>query len=88
MGQARVRSISRTEGRLRVAGLVIPVLRIVEQEIVGLPPPEDEVVYIVSGIVASAAKRADVLSPGRMHRNEKTGRVETAKALVRLETLE
>jgi hypothetical protein len=36
----------------------------------GLPSPRDGVIYIVSGMVASAAPRDDVFSPGELERDE------------------
>jgi len=40
----------------------------------GLPDARDGVIYIVSGMVASAAPRGDVFSPGELERDEE-GRV-------------
>lgn len=36
-------------------------------EIVGLPEPKDGTLYIVSGVVASATNRTDVVSPATGH---------------------
>jgi hypothetical protein len=38
-------------------------------EVTGLPAPQDGVIYIVSGLVAQAAKRQDVVSPASGHPN-------------------
>jgi hypothetical protein len=40
-------------------------------EIVGLPAPQDGILYIVSGMVAAAAKRNDVVSPATGHPDAK-----------------
>jgi len=36
-------------------------------EVTGLPEPQEGVIYIVSGLVAQAAKRPDVVSPASGH---------------------
>jgi hypothetical protein len=36
-------------------------------EVTGLPAPQDGVIYIVSALVAQAAKRSDVVSPATGH---------------------
>jgi hypothetical protein len=87
--RAHISSTSITERRLRVRdrGLIVPVLSITEQEIVDLPSSVDGVVYVTSGIVAAVANqqgRKDVLSPGRTVRS-RNGRVESARALIRIE---
>ena len=38
-------------------------------EVTGLPEPQDGVIYIVSALVAQAAKRDDVVSPASGHPN-------------------
>ena len=38
-------------------------------EVTGLPEPQDGVLYIVSALVAQAAKRYDVVSPASGHPN-------------------
>jgi len=38
-------------------------------EVTGLPAPQEGVTYIVSGMVASAAPRKDVVSPGDLVRD-------------------
>ena len=48
----------------------IPVCITSYGEVTGLPDPEEGVIYIVSGQVASAAPRADVMSPGSLVRNK------------------
>jgi len=39
-------------------------------EVTGLPAPTEGTIYIVSGMVASAAPRGDVMSPGPLVRDE------------------
>ena len=55
-------------------------------EVADLPDPEEGTIYIVSGLVASAAKRADVVSPATGHpdtvRNEK-GHIVSVPGFVR-----
>lgn len=46
----------------------IPVLMVTEKYIRGLPDPVEGTLYVVSGIVASAAMRDDVVAPGRVER--------------------
>jgi hypothetical protein len=36
-------------------------------EVAGLPAPADDTIYIVSGLVAAAAKRPDVVAPATGH---------------------
>lgn len=90
-GRARVSSEQKTVGGVDVgSGLVIPVLSIVEQEIIGLPDARKGVIYVVSGIVASFANqlgRMDVMAPSRTERNNGNGRVTSARALARIERI-
>lgn len=46
----------------------IPVVVTSYGQVVGLPGPIEGVMYIVSGIVADAARRPDVASPGALVR--------------------
>lgn len=51
----------------------VPVVVTTFGELVGLPEPEPDVVFVVSGIVADAAAaagRRDVVSPGPLVRDE------------------
>ena len=56
-----------------VGTTLVPIYRAVYGEIEGLPPEPPslkiDVYYIVSGLVASAVSRADVLSPGELVRD-------------------
>lgn len=73
--------------RVHLGDVIVPVLDIHENDVIGLPPPEPGVLYVVSGIVASNVNgREDVVSPGRMER-DRDGNVRRAKALVRVRTL-
>ncbi len=47
----------------------IPVALTSFGEVVGLPDPQEGVILIVSGIVADAARRPDVVSPGPLIRD-------------------
>ena len=50
----------------------IPVYRVTFGVVTGLPDhPTDGVIYVVSGMVAAAAPRADVFSPGDLVRDDK-----------------
>ena len=61
-GVARVGS---TPGLLQDTGLPVPVAApTVYGAVEGLPAPQAGVVYVASMLVAAAARRADVLSPG------------------------
>lgn len=55
-------------------------------EIINLPEPQPETLYIVSGMVASATNRSDVVSPATGHpetkRNEK-GQIASVPGFVR-----
>lgn len=68
---------------LRYGGAEIPVNRVSHGAITGLPEPEKGVWYIVSGLVAQAARRDDVLSVDDLVRDDK-GRVIGARALARI----
>jgi len=48
----------------------IPTCTTTLGEVTGLPDFQEGVVYIVSGMVASAAPRPDVMSPGDLVRDE------------------
>jgi hypothetical protein len=48
----------------------IPTVATLFGDITGLPAPQEGVVLIVSGMVASAAPREDVMSPGPLVRDE------------------
>lgn len=48
----------------------IPVFKTAFGEIQDLPEAQEGVIYVASLLVAQAAKRADVFSPGELLRNE------------------
>jgi len=60
----------------------IPTVRTTTGEVTGLPAPQRGKVFIVSGMVASAAPREDVMSPGGLVRDE-SGRPCGCKGLSR-----
>lgn len=49
----------------------VPIVKKVFGEVTDLPEPAENTYYITSSLVAQAAKRADVLSPGDPVRDEK-----------------
>ena len=55
-------------------------------EVQGLPAPEEGVFYIVSALVAQAAKRADVVSPATGHPDvvrDQKGQIQSVPGFVR-----
>jgi len=52
----------------------IPTVKTSYGEVTGLPEPVEGVIYVVSGMVASASPREDVMSPGDLVRDE-NGRI-------------
>jgi len=52
----------------RVAG--VPMYGTVYGDVTGLPAPRDGVIYVVSGLVRSAVDRDDVVSPGKLVRDD------------------
>lgn len=84
-GQARVNSQMREVGSVFIDGpppAEIPILEIVEGDVDRLPAPREGVLYVVSGIVAAAAMRNDVLTPARVERGQR-GEVVACHALAR-----
>src|SRR6266851_5574635 len=80
---ARVTSKMRHRDLLDVAGLRIPVVERFDHALTGLPEPEPGVWFVVSALVAAHANRADVVSPGALMRDPRTGHVLSARYLVR-----
>ena len=88
-GRARVRGDMHEAGTVEISGVPsasLPILEVEERAIEGLPAPQKDTLYIVSGIVASAAKRADVVAPSRVERSG-NGRVSACHAFVRPRTM-
>lgn len=85
-GRVRVVSESRIIQQVEVEGLDRP-LRVTElssPHIEGLPAPEEDTLFIVSGLVASqAADRPDVVAPGQLDRDNDTGRVIGCRGFVK-----
>ncbi len=52
-----------------IDGVSLPINLPVMGEIVGLPPMETGIILVVSALVAGAANRADVMSPGNLLRD-------------------
>lgn len=65
---------------LDVDGIAVEATRAHYGAITGLPEPEPGVYYIVSAMVAQAAKRGDVLCPGPAIRDE-AGRIVSCEGL-------
>lgn len=61
----------------------IPVVYISDNEVQGLPPPQENTLYVVSGLVEAAVRRPDVVAPGRLHKDR--GVVRYARALLQHE---
>lgn len=88
---ARVNVTRTVVDTVSVDGVEIPINETVYGEVVGLPDPavlnipelQPDTVYIVSALVAQAAKRPDVLIPDDLVRDE-AGRVIGARALARV----
>lgn len=81
-GRAKVFSKQTIERYIEISGILVPVISFTESTIEGLPEAEANTIYIVSGVVAAAAGRTDVVNPGKSRR-EGNGRVSLARALVR-----
>jgi hypothetical protein len=63
-----------------VEGITLAVTRPTLGEITGLPEPTEGVIFVASALVAEAAQRRDVFSPGELIRDE-AGRVIGARGL-------
>lgn len=63
-------------------GVIVPVLELEEQEIQELPAAEEGTLYVVSGLVAAAAQRKDVVAPSRTNRDEGSGRIVSCGAFL------
>lgn len=71
-GVARCAVAESLHGSQDVDGVAVPFVAVTFGEIEGLPEPQDGVTYIVSAIVANAARaqgRQDVVVPARMVRD-------------------
>ena len=80
-GQVARLAVTRTAlAPVEVDGVTLPVSRSTLGDIVGLPAPEPGVLLVVSALVAEAAGRADVMSPGELIRDT-TGAVIGARGL-------
>jgi hypothetical protein len=73
-GLAWVEQSDRELFHLEVNGQKVPVVHTEYGEITGLPDPEDGTRYIVSALVAQAARRTDLLVPSDLIRDSE-GRV-------------
>jgi hypothetical protein len=78
---ARCSTTEEVVGHVEVDGVMVPVVSTKFGEVIGLPEPKPDTVYVVSALVASAVRRRDVLSPGSLVR-DKEGRVVGAASFV------
>jgi hypothetical protein len=60
----------------------LPLLELANGETTTLPTQINNVLYVVSGIVAGRVRRPDIVAPARLHRGQ-SGKVEYARALLR-----
>lgn len=84
--KARIDSKMDTEEVVVVRGTAVPLLSVQEKKIVDLPPPQEGVLYVVSGIVGSFAAnvgRVDVVVPSRVRRRDGGG-VDSCAAFIRV----
>jgi hypothetical protein len=79
---ARVASKTRHRDLLDVDGLRIPVVERFDHEVFGLPEPSPGVYYVTSSLVAAYASRVDILALGGLVRDERSGRVISARYLM------
>ena len=77
---ARLAVSRQVVGTVMVGGVILSVARSTLGEVTGLPGPVDGIIYVVSALVADAAKRSDVFAPGELLRSF-TGEVIGAKGL-------
>lgn len=80
--RARVWSSHVVDEEVRVNGFTVPILRMGERTLHGIPPPNKRVLSIVSGLVASTVERPDLVAPARILRSS-DGRVLGARGLIR-----
>ena len=80
---AKVRSKMVPTVKVLSQGISVPVLKLREEEVVGVPGPRDGVVYVVSGVVASKVRRKDVVTLGRLEYDDE-GYFVGARALIQL----
>ena len=74
------RIVAKTLPNDMIDGIIVE--RVYRDEIAGLPDPQEGVVYIASAVIAADVRRPDVLSPGRLVRDD-DGAVIGAAGLVR-----
>lgn len=87
-GRIRLDTHYRVEERVIVQSedgtVTVPILNITPGKDDEVPPPEDNVLYVVSGLVGGRVRRPDVVSPAQLHKDE-NGRTRFARALLRYE---
>jgi len=80
---ARCETCREAKGVVGVCGTLIPINRTTFGAITGLPDPAPDTLYIVSAVVAQAARRDDVVIVDDAVRDE-AGRIIGARALARV----
>nr|MBN1228859.1 hypothetical protein [Anaerolineae bacterium] len=67
---ARVDQMDVSVGKLTVGQTLVPLVRSIYGDVINLPDPAPETLYIVSKMTMDASDREDLISPGRMVRGE------------------
>lgn len=80
---ARVNSEMRTDEWIEVDGVKVPIISFHNREVQNIPDPEEDVLYVTSGLVAALADRPDVVSPARLVRDPIFRNTRGARALLR-----
>ena len=80
---ARCKTETRVVAQVEVDGILIPETETVFGDVEGLPDPEEGVIYLVSSLVAQAAKRDDVVIPNESVRDAE-GRIIGCRSLGRI----
>lgn len=80
---ARCAVTRETVGQLEIVGVAVPLTRTRFGAVEGLPEPVPGTLYIVSALVAQAAKRDDLVIPDDAVRDE-AGRIIGCRALARV----
>lgn len=82
--RARVQASYRAIDMLDVEGTKIPIIVPYDREVINLPEPQNNVLYVVSNLLAERFRRQDLLAPARVSR-DRNGKVIFARALMRYE---
>jgi hypothetical protein len=83
-GKVWIKTSYSLDEHVDVEGVPIPVLIPAEDDVVGLPMPQDDTYYIVTGLVAALMPdRDDLLSPAKVVRSGPGGKPLGCRALLR-----